>query len=65
MGPLELNWASGEEPMGLLEQVTPLKQESTGPFGDNGAPEASWGTWNKSQRGPLVTTGTSEASWEP
>ena len=43
MGPLELDGAPGEEPMVPLEQVGPLKQESMGPFGDNGAPEASWG----------------------
>ena len=43
MGPLKLSGAPGEEPMGLLEQVGPLKQESTGPFGENGDPEASWG----------------------
>ena len=43
MGPLELDGASGEEPMEPLEQVGPLKQESMGPFDDNGDPKASWG----------------------
>ena len=42
MGLLELNGAPGEEPMGPLKQVGPLKQESMGPSGDNGALEASW-----------------------
>ena len=36
MGPLELDGAPGEEPMGPLENVVPLKQEPTGPFGDHG-----------------------------
>ena len=47
MGPLELDGAPGEAPMGPLEQVGPLKQESTGPSGDRGAPEASWGLLSK------------------
>ena len=38
MGPLELDGAPGEELMGHLEQVGPLKQESMGPFDDNGGP---------------------------
>ena len=43
MGSLKLNGAPGEEPMGPLEKVGPLKKESMRPFGDNGAPVASWG----------------------
>ena len=43
MGALELDGAPGEEPMGSLEQVVSLKQESTVPFGDHEAPGASWG----------------------
>ena len=43
MGPLELDGAPGKEPMGPLEQVEALKQESTVHFGDHGAPGASWG----------------------
>ena len=43
MGPLELDGAPREEPMGPLEQVGPLKQESTVPFGDHGDPGASLG----------------------
>ena len=39
-GPLELDGATGEEPMGPLEQVEPLKQESTGPFGDRWGPQS-------------------------
>ena len=38
MGPLELDGAPGEEPMGPLEEVGPLKQESMEQFGDNGGP---------------------------
>ena len=38
MAPLELDGAPGEEPAGPLEQVWPIKQESVGPFGDNGGP---------------------------
>ena len=38
MRPLELDGVPGEEPMGPLEQVGPLKQESAGPFGDNWGP---------------------------
>ena len=36
-------WVPGEEPKGPLEQVGPLKQESTGSIDGHGAPEASWG----------------------
>ena len=41
MGPVELDVAPVEEPIGSLEQLGPLKQESTELFGDNVAPEAS------------------------
>ena len=39
MGPLEPDGAPGEESVRPLEQVGPLKQESTEPFGDHGALE--------------------------
>ena len=42
---LKLVWAPGEEPMGRLEQVEPINQESMAPFGGYGAPEASWGAY--------------------
>ena len=47
--------------MGPLGQVGPLRQESTGPFGDNGAPEASWGprtsgTAKESQKDTFMVT---------
>ena len=42
MGPLDVDGAPGEQPMGLLEQVVSLKQESMGLFGDHKAPGASW-----------------------
>ena len=47
MGLMELDGAPGEEPMGPLEQVGPIRQELTGPFGDQGAPGDNWGPFNK------------------
>ena len=37
IGPLGLDGAPGKEPMGLLEQVGPLKQKSKGPLVTMGA----------------------------
>ena len=71
MGPPELNGAPGEELMGPLEQVGPLKQESTGTFGDNGGPLKlaetleQVGPLRQESTGPFGDIGAPKASLDP